>query len=607
MILAVAYGDFDDGIQCFCQTCLMFRAERLYLSVDAVRGYGDCPSCPGFKHGGTYPTERVLSASCLLHDGTGIQSSHLFFLHNQPKAPMEDEGREELFMKHLFTMLLTLVAVTASAQTFEVDGINYNVLSEAEGTVEVTSGDYSGDIVIPASIAYNDREYAVTTVGDHAFHSCSSLTSVSMPSVTAIGDWAFGYCYELASVSMPAVTAIGEYAFIACYALTSVEILLVSTIGNAAFNMCSALTSVSMPEVTTIGYDAFLNCSALISVSMPAVTTIGNGCFFGCSSLTSVSIPASCTSIGSGAFVYCSALEEITVDEDNMYYSSLDGVLYDKNKETILCCPCNKVPIDMPTTVTAIGDYAFCENKSLASASMPSVTTIGYAAFFNCSSLTLIEMPAVTKIGSEAFSFCSALSSVSMPLVETLSNYAFNTCRALTSVYIPASCTSIGLNPFAGCTVLKEIVVEESNPNYSSADGVLYDKDKTTLIGWPTAEDEIDIMPSVTTIGNYAFNYCEALTSVDIPDKVTMIGDGAFHGCSSLSSIYCHWVEPLECDPGFTDDVLENAILFVPRETVDAYRSVKPWSDFANIVEARYSGIADTPAIPASPTHRVRR
>ena len=74
-----------------------------------------------------------------------------------------------------------------------------------------------------------------------------------------------------------------------------------------------------------------------------------------------------------------------------------------------------------------------------------------------------------------------------------------------------------------------------------------------------------------------------------------MIGEGAFTYCDTLTSVYCHWDEPLECDPGFTDEVLENAILFVPRETVDAYRSVKPWSDFANIVEARYSGIADTP------------
>ena len=498
-------------------------------------------------------------------------------------------------IKSLGFILLTLAGVAASAQTFEVDGINYNVLSEAEGTVEVTSGDYSGDVVIPASVAYNDREYAVTTVGDHAFHTCFDLTSVEIPTVTAIGDWAFGYCDKLASVSMPAVTTIGDYAFIACYALTSVEIPSVTTIGNAAFNMCSALTSVSMQTVTAIGYEAFLNCSALISVSMPSVITIGNAAFWSCSSLTSVSIPASCISIGSGVFVYCSALEEIIVDEDNMYYSSLDGVLYDKNKETILCCPCNKVPIDMPTTVTAIGDYAFCENKSLASASMPSVTTIGYAAFFNCSSLTLIEMPAVVTIGNEAFSFCSSLASVYMPLVETLSNYAFNTCQALTSVYIPASCTSIGSNPFVRCTGLKEIVVEESNPNYSSADAALYDKGKTTLIGWPTAEGDIDIMPSVTTIGVGAFNGCQNLTSVDIPASVKMIGNYAFEGCSGLTAVYCHWEQPLECEPEFEDEVMATATLYVPTGTVDAYRSVSPWDKFINIEEKDYSGIAGTP------------
>ena len=74
----------------------MFRAERLYLSMDAVRGCGDCPPCPGFKHGGTCPTEEVLSASCLLHDGTGIQSSHLFILRVNQNAPLEDEGQEEI-------------------------------------------------------------------------------------------------------------------------------------------------------------------------------------------------------------------------------------------------------------------------------------------------------------------------------------------------------------------------------------------------------------------------------------------------------------------------------------------------------------------------------
>ena len=96
MVLPVAYGDFDGSIRCFCQSSFIFHAETLYLSMDAVRVCGDCPPCPGFKHGGACPTEEVLSASCLLHDGTGIQSSHLFILCVNQNAPMEDEGREDM-------------------------------------------------------------------------------------------------------------------------------------------------------------------------------------------------------------------------------------------------------------------------------------------------------------------------------------------------------------------------------------------------------------------------------------------------------------------------------------------------------------------------------
>ena len=74
-----------------------------------------------------------------------------------------------------------------------------------------------------------------------------------------------------------------------------------------------------------------------------------------------------------------------------------------------------------------------------------------------------------------------------------------------------------------------------------------------------------------------------------------MIGDYAFGSCSGLTSVYCHWEQPLECDPRFDETVLANATLYVPKGTVDVYRAVKPWSDFANIEEGGYSGIADTP------------
>ena len=260
----------------------MFRAERLYLSMDAVRGCGDCPPCPGFKHGGTYPTGEVLSASCLLHDGTGIQSSHLFVIHNQPKAPLEDEGQEEMFMKiirWLWVLLPMLVACSKDETDIIIgakDSLYYNILSETDRTVEVTYGDaygnYSGDIVIPQTTIIDGKTYTVTTIGDFAFYKCRALTSVSMPSVTTIGSNAFGFC--------------------------------------------RALTSVSMPSITTIGGSAFYECSSLTSISMPSVTTIGSNAFRNCFSLASVFIPASCTSIDANPFAYCIELKEIVVDEN---------------------------------------------------------------------------------------------------------------------------------------------------------------------------------------------------------------------------------------------------------------------------------------------------
>ena len=440
-------------------------------------------------------------------------------------------------IKSLGLILLSLAGVAASAQTFMVDGINYNVLSEEEGTVEVVSEYYFGDIVIPAEVTYDGSTYSVTTIGDMAFCHCSDLTSISMPSVTTIGDNAFDDCYALTSVDMPSVITIGNAAFCGCLALTSAEMPEATMIGDSAFYNCSDLTSIEMPKATTIGDEAFYYCDGLTSVSMPLVATIGEEAFFRCSALTSVEMPA--------------------------------------------------------------------------------VTTINDAAFANCTALTSVSMPEVTTIGIEAFTFCSALTSVEMPAVETISHQAFSGCSALAYIHLPASCTSVFSNPFVACKSLREITVDENNPDYTSVDGVLYDKNVETLLACPGSKSFIDIpssvttidvyafgecsaltsveMPAVTTIGEYAFDGCSALTSVDIPASVTMIGEGAFTYCDALTAVYCHWDEPLECEPFFTDEVIANATLYVPTGSIDAYESVYPWGKFINIEEKDYSGIADTP------------
>ena len=169
------------------------------------------------------------------------------------------------------------------------------------------------------------------------------------------------------------------------------------------------------------------------------------------------------------------------------------------------------------------------------------VTSIGVDAFSYCTSLTSVTIPnSITRIGNSAFSFCTSLTSVTIPnSVTRIGNSAFSDCTSLTSVIIPNSVTRIGKWAFLFCTSLTSITVENSNLNYSSINGVLFNKTKTKLIQYPIGKTKTSfIVPnSVTSIGVDAFSDCTSLTSVTIPNSVTSIGDGAFELCESLTSV----------------------------------------------------------------------
>ena len=345
-------------------------------------------------------------------------------------------------IKPLLAFVVLFVSMPMNA--FEVDGIKYSILSEEDRTVvvgEQNKSDISGVINIQKKIIHNSKTYTVTNIGEWAFGYCSSLTQINIPnsvtsigesafsgctsltqvnipnSVTYIGGWAFDDCTSLTQVSIPdSVTSIGSNAFKGCKSLTQINIPnSVTSIGDRVFSWCSSLTQVNIPNsVTSIGEDAFRNCSSLSHINIPnSVTSIGHDAFLGCTSLTKVDIPNSVTSISGWAFGYCSSLTAINVEENNPTYSSMDGVLYSKDKTTLIQYPEGKKTetFDIPNTVTNIGYRAFYGCKSLTQIDIPnSVTSIGEVAFFSCESLTQVSIPnSVTSIGVQAFDYSNAL------------------------------------------------------------------------------------------------------------------------------------------------------------------------------------------------------
>ena len=156
----------------------------------------------------------------------------------------------------------------------------------------------------------------VTSISSHAFWSCYSLTSITIPDgVTSIGESAFNACYSLSSITIPnSVTSIGESAFDKCYSLSSITIPDgVTSIGKSAFYECYSLSSIIIPDgVTSIGNGAFYECYSLSSIIIPdGVTSIGISAFYYCYSLSSITIPDSVTSIDRGAFYYCYGLAHL--------------------------------------------------------------------------------------------------------------------------------------------------------------------------------------------------------------------------------------------------------------------------------------------------------
>jgi len=400
-------------------------------------------------------------------------------------------------------LLISLLGLSLStwAFDFEVNGIYYDIISSISPykvavTVETNNANsYSGDVTIPLSVTYNSINYSVTRIESYAFASSSGLTSVTIPS---------------------SVTSIKAWAFMSCYELSTLVI----------------------PS---------------------SVDSIGDGAFWGCIKIANIAIPASVKKIGSYVFFGCKLLTQINADAANNYYSSVDGILYNKDKSTLLVYPAGK-----PETTYTIST---------------SVDTIGDMAFSDCQNLYSITIPTS---------------------VVYITGHAFTQCNSLTSMYIPASVTFFNNNPFYDCAGMTAVTVDPANIDNESVDGVLFNKELTTIIYYPPAKvGSSYVIPStVDYVRSSAFMNCLNLTSVTIPESVKTIRSGMFMGCTNMTSINAYPTVPVDLTSTNSDsnDVFKGintttCVLHVPIGSKNLYAAAFQWMDFTNIVEGFSSGL----------------
>ena len=393
------------------------------------------------------------------------------------------------------------------------------------------------------------------------------------------------------------VTRIENKAFYQCGSLKSIEIpSSVTSIGDDVFETCWALSSINIPgSVTTIGENAFYFCTNLSSVILSeGLESIGADAFYYCKKLESIYIPKTVSSIGmgvTGPFSGNDGMTSIIVDPGNTTFDSRDNCnAIIRTATNTLVAGCHTTTI--PNSVARIGNSAFYQCGTLQSVEIPSsVTRIGDCAFEGCHILSSIQIPeSVTTIGNQAFANCESLTSVTLTEgLETIGDAAFDGCQKLESIFIPSTVSSI--NPgtsltgaFSGNNGMLSMVVSPDNPTYDSRDNcnaIIRTATNTLVAGCQATQ----IPTSVKRIGKTAFYFCSTLKSIEIPSSVTSIDEYAFAYCSGLTEVKSYIQEPFQINENVFESIGNDAILYVPQGTKDAYQQSVGWEGFKDIIE----------------------
>ena len=461
------------------------------------------------------------------------------------------------FRSLFLTVFMLMLSIATMAHNLTVNGIYYTTLSG--NNVEVSykgssftayDNEYSGDIIIPATVTYGGKEYTVTGIGKYAFYSCEGLKSIVLPEGLKYIDY-------------------------------------------SAFSMCDELESITLPQ---------------------SLESIGNAAFFYCEKLKRLEIPKNVSSIDTEIITYAKNIEEFIVDIDNGYYTAIDGVLFTKDMSNLIICNGVKQgSYTIPESVTTIAEYAFEGCKKLTSVTIPAnVNNISGRAFWNCNNLGEIHINAVNPptIAENAFSEYKAtifvpansienykkaniwknfsefyalgtivkgskivVDDITYLVTETNSEayvtyqgvnqwydnnysgniiipesfeynnftfkvtgiapYAFNNCKNIESIYIPASIDSIGDNAF-NSTDLKSIQINENNLKYKAQNNMILTKDMLSLLFCIPNENGKTIIPDgVKYVANNAFGY-KAIDTLVVPESIEIFGTSVVDAINSL-------------------------------------------------------------------------
>lgn len=477
----------------------------------------------------------------------------------------------------LLTLTLALMAsVSSFAYDFGSGGLFFNIIDYDNYLAEVTyqkerseeNYDNLTHVIIPDTVLRGRVKYAVVGVGNMAFYKCKTLESIVIPDhIKSIGTNAFSECSALTSVQLPrTITFLNTSLFSNCTSLCSFTIPdNITSIYGSAFESCSSLSEVNIPSsVTSIGKYAFRYCNSLKSITIPnSVKSIDRGAFFKCKGLTDIKLPDSLSTISQEMFYECTALESITIPA---------GVTHIGHHAFYWCSKLKTMTLH--NKIEHIDEWAFSQTE--ISTFVLAMKNAEEACNNRVNKIlhNIGQQYATRKITIAG----EKVRDLVVPnIVDSISDYAF-AYSYIASVDIPNNLKRINPTAFYKCPSLQSVCwnaldFEEVDTNTNAP----FHKVASQIHTFKFGQD-------VKHIPAYLCYDMKRLDSIVIPANVQSLGKHAFAHCSP-SVVICHATQVPDIDESaFSKDYVSNTILYVPAESVEAYKNSEQWNKFAHIV-----------------------